>query len=205
MLSLVATPIGNLADITYRAVDVLKKADVIVCEDTREVIKILRKYQIPAKKLISFYEEVEANKQEEILKLCTDNNVALVSDSGTPLISDPGYKLIRDAIARNIPVETLPGPCAAITALVASGLPPDKFTFWGFPKKNKATSAEGTNIYFVSPHKLVKFLQNLDSNQQIVICRELTKIYEEVWQGTVADAIVKFAKPKGEFVVLWHI
>ena len=140
-----------------------------------------------------------------VLGLLEQNkNVALVSDAGTPLISDTGYKLVREAIKNGVKVEVIPGPSAVICALVLSGLPPDKFTFWGFPLKNKIREAEGTNIYFVSPHKLLKFLKVLKEDKEIVICREMTKIYEERWQGKVCEALVKFKKPRGEFVLLWH-
>jgi 16S rRNA (cytidine1402-2'-O)-methyltransferase len=206
MLKLVSTPIGNLKDITLRAIEALKEADVIICEDTRETIKLLKHLDILPKQLLSFYEEVEAQKQDEILKLIQDDNfrAVLVSDAGTPLISDPGYKLVREAMRRDIKVDAIPGPCAAIDALVLSGLPPDKFSYWGFFNK-KIQSHEGTNIYYVSPHRLQKFLAKLDRKLEIVVARELTKMYQEVWHGTVSDAILKFVKPRGEFVVLWHI
>lgn len=205
MLSIVATPIGNLEDISLRALRILKEADVILAEDTRHTGLLLKHFGIPHKPLISFYDEVELQKIPEILKLVqNDTKAVLVSDAGTPLISDPGYKLIREAIKLRVKVEVIPGPSAVLTALVASGLPPDKFTFWGFPTKNKINEAEGTNIYFVSPHKLLRFLKLLKQDQEIVICRELTKIYEEIWQGTVTQALVKFKEPRGEFVILWH-
>lgn len=213
MLYLVSTPIGNLEDITLRALRVLKEADVIIAEDTRHTGLLLKHFEIPHKPMISLYDDVEAQKLDEILKLVQDDTrVALVSDAGTPLISDPGYKLVREVIKMGIKVVSVPGPCAAITALTVSGLPPDKFTFWGFPKKNKQSfstnkisEAEGTNIYYVSPHKLLKFLRLLKQDQEIVICRELTKVFEEVWKGTVFQAQTKFAKVKGELVILWHI
>ncbi len=152
--------------------------------------------------MVSFYDEVETVKTQNILESAKHLNIVLVSDAGTPLISDPGYKLVREAIKQGIPVDSIPGPCAAINALILSGLPPDKFTFWGFYYK-KINSAEGTNIYYVSPHRLIKFLQNL--NRDIVICREMTKTFQEIWCGNSNDAMIKFAKPKGEFVILWHI
>lgn len=205
MLSLVSTPIGNLEDITLRALKTLREADVILAEDTRHTGLLLKHFEIPHKPMISLYDEVEEQKINDILDSAKVYNVALVSDAGTPLISDPGYKLVRAAVKQGIKVDALPGPCAAITALILSGLPPDKFTFWGFPVKNKVRESEGTNIYYVSPHKLLKFLKLLKEDQEIVVARELTKIYQEVWQGSVADAMIKFAKPKGEIVVLWHI
>ncbi|MDO8515050.1 MAG: 16S rRNA (cytidine(1402)-2'-O)-methyltransferase, partial [bacterium] len=187
MLKIVSTPIGNLKDITLRAIEALREADAIVAEDTREVIKLLRHFEIPQKPLISFYEEVEVSKINDVLALAREQNVVLVSDAGTPLISDPGYKLVREAIKQGVQVDAVPGPCAAIDALVLSGLPPDKFTYWGFFNK-KINSNEGTNIYYVSPHRLLKFLVKLDQNLEIVIARELTKLYQEVWHGKVSDA-----------------
>lgn len=203
MLYIVATPIGNLEDISLRALKILKEADIILAEDTRHTGILLKHFEIPHKPMISFYDEVENEKMGEILKLVQDDTkVVLVSDAGTPLISDPGYKLVREAIKQGVKVEAVPGPCAVINALVLSGLPPDKFTYWGFYNK-KIQENEGTNIYYVSPHRLHKFLQNL--NRDIVICREMTKTFQEVWSGNSNDAMIKFNKPKGEIVVLWHI
>lgn len=203
MLTIVATPIGNLEDISLRALRVLKEADVIIAEDTRHTGLLLKHFAIPHKPMISLYDEVEGEKIQEILKQVQDDTRGvLVSDSGTPLVSDPGYKLVREALARKIEVDFVPGPTAVVAALVLSGLPPDKFTFFGF--RDPQPFAPGTNIYFVSPYKLKKFLRKLDQNLEIVVARELTKIHQEIWRGKVADAIVKFDKPKGEFVVLWH-
>jgi 16S rRNA (cytidine1402-2'-O)-methyltransferase len=205
MLSIVSTPIGNLDDISLRAIKTLKEADVILAEDTRHTGLLLRHFEIPHKPLVSLYDEVEGEKLTDLLALvASDQKIALVSDAGTPLISDPGYKLVREALRAGVKVESVPGPCAAIAALTVSGLPPDKFTFWGFPKKNKIAENEGTNIYYVSPHKLLKFLKLLKPEQEIVICRELTKIFEETWFGKTSEAMIKFSNPKGEFVVLWH-
>ena len=202
MLFLVSTPIGNLEDITLRALRILKEAVVILAEDTRHTGLLLKHYEIPHKPMVSLYDEVESAKIQDILDSAKHLKVALVSDAGTPLISDPGYKLVREAIRQGIQLDAVPGPCAAINALVLSGLPPDKFTFWGFFNK-KINENEGTNIYYVSPHRLRKFLEIV--NHDLVVCREMTKIYQEIWQGTAADAIIKFSNPKGEFVVLWHI
>ena len=204
MLSIISTPIGNLNDISLRAITALKDADVILSEDTRHTGLLLKHFEIPHKPLVSFYDEVEQQKMADILESAKTLKVALVSDSGTPLISDPGYKLVREAIKLGIKVESIPGPCAAIVALTVSGLPPDKFTFWGFPKKNKVEEAVGTNIYYVSPHKLLKFLKLLKT-PSIVVCRELTKVFEEVWTGSPTEAMIKFVNPRGEFVVLWHV
>ncbi len=202
MLYIVSTPIGNLEDISLRALKVLREADVILAEDTRHTGLLLKHFAIPHKTMVSFYDEVETVKTQDILESAKHINVVLVSNAGTPLISDPGYKLVREAIKSGVKVTAVPGPCAAITALTISGLPPDKFTFWGFFNK-KINEAEGTNIYYVSPHRLLRFLENL--NREIIICREMTKIFEEVWMGTSQDAMIRFAHPKGEIVVLWHI
>lgn len=204
MLYLVSTPIGNLEDISLRALRVLKEADIIMAEDTRRTGILLKHFEIPHKPMISLYDEVELAKLNDLLALvASDQKVVLVSDAGTPLISDPGYKLVREAIKNGVKMEVIPGASAVLTALVASGLPPDKFTFWSF--REPQPDFPGTHIYFVSPHKLLKFLKGLKPELEIVICRELTKIYEEVWRGTVEQALVKFSKIKGEMVVLWHI
>ena len=222
MLYLVSTPIGNLEDITLRAINTLKQADVIICEDTRQIVKLLKHFSIPPKPLISFYEENENEKIADILALLSgDQNVALVSDSGTPLVSDPGYKLVRQAIASNIKVTAIPGPNAAIMALTISGLPPDKFLFLGFlPEKeghrlailkNVQTallSIDATVIVYVSPHKLerqLKGVQEVFGDLQIVLARELTKIYEENWRGTISQALEHFKQPRGEFVLLFSL
>lgn len=204
MLFLVSTPIGNLEDITLRALRILKEADVILAEDTRHTGLLLKHYEIPHKPMVSLYDEVESAKIQDILDSAKHLKVALVSDAGTPLISDPGYKLVREGIMQGIQVDAAPGPCAAINALVLSGLPPDKFTYWGFFNK-KISEAEGTNIYYVSPYKLHKMLKILKQDRVVVIARELTKVFQEIWHGTSADAMIKFANPKGEFVILWHI
>ena len=215
MLYLVSSPIGNMKDITLRAIEVLSKVEAIVCEDKREVVKLLREYKIPQKPLIPFYEEVENQKTEDVLALAQNFDVALISDAGTPLISDPGYKLVREAIRRGIKIESLPGPCAAVSALTLSGLPPDKFLFLGYPPEKqshaiklleslKSLTFNSTIIFYVSPHKLLKFLKLLNPDQQVVVCRELTKIYEEVWRGSSAEALNKFHDPKGEFVLLFN-
>lgn len=213
MLYIVATPIGNLEDITLRALRVLREADVIIAEDTRHTGLLLKHYGIPHKPMVSLYDEVESQKIGELVNLIAgEQKVALVSDAGTPLVSDPGYKLVREAIKNDIKVESNPGPSAAIAALTISGLPPDKFLFLGYPPEKESHQQKMlaqlpknlTVIFYVSPHKLLRFLKLLKSDQEIVVCRELTKVYEEVWRGKVADAMMKFSRPKGEFVILWH-
>lgn len=215
MLYLVSTPIGNLEDMTLRAIRVLKEADVIVCEDTRHTGLLLKHFEIPPKPLISFYDEVETQKIEDILALVDGGqNVALVSDAGTPLIADPGYKLVREALKRNLPVTSVPGPVAAVAGLTISGLPPDKFLFLGYPPEKESHQAQllsslaqmeklmkFTSIFLVSPHKTQRFFKLL-GERNIVIARELTKVHEEVWRGSATEALKRFANPKGELVLL---
>lgn len=213
MLYIVSTPIGNLEDISLRALRVLRDSDVIIAEDTRHTGLLLKHYDIPHKPMVSLYDEVESKKVGELISLvASEQKIVLVSDAGTPLVSDPGYKLIREAIKNGVRVEAIPGPTAAITALTVSGLPPDKFLFLGYPPEKESHQQKTlaqlpknlTVIFYVSPHKLLKFLKLLKSDQEIVICRELTKVHEEVWKGSASDAMMKFAKPQGEFVLLWH-
>lgn len=212
MLYLVSTPIGNLEDITLRALRILKEADVIIAEDTRHTGVLLKHFEIPHKPMISLYDQVEAQKMDEILRQAQDLKLALVSDAGTPLISDPGYKLVREAIKSGIKVESVPGPTAFVAALTISGLPPDKFTFYGYPPEKESHQkelfkklADSTSIFYVSPYKLHKNLKNLLEvlgDIDIVVARELTKIHEEVWHGKISEALVHFKEPRGEFVVL---
>lgn len=216
MLYLVSTPIGNLNDISLRALEILKSADIILTEDTRHTGLLLKHFEIPHKPFISLYDEVESEKINDILDSAKHLNVALVSDAGTPLISDPGYKLVREAIKNGIKVTSIPGATAAITALTLSGLPPDKFIFMGYPPEKeghqkdlfeKVLEYPYTVIFYVSPHKLLKslkLLKELKPDLVVTLARELTKIYEEVWTGNLDDAMLKFKDPKGEFVLLWH-
>ena len=215
-LSIVATPIGNLEDITLRALRILKEVDLIACEDTRRTLKLLNHFGIK-KRLISYFEHNELGRLPEILSLLkAGQNVALVSDAGTPTISDPGFPLVREAVACGIRVEPIPGPCAAITALATSGLPTDRFLFIGFlpQKRGKRRSLleslrdeEGTIILYESPHRILKALTDIASvlgNRPLVIVRELTKVHEEFVRGS-ADEIsrsLQGAEIKGEFVVL---
>lgn len=216
MLYIVSTPIGNLEDISLRALRILKEADVIIVEDTRHTGILLKHFEIPHKPLISLYDEVEEEKLDDLLAMvASDQKIALVSDAGTPLISDPGFKLVREAVARGIKVEAIPGPTALVTALTVSGLPPDKFMFWGYPPEKEAHQielfkklTETTHIFYVSPYKLHKNLKNLQSvlgDVDVVIARELTKIHEEVWRGKISEALIHFKEPRGEFVVLFHL
>ena len=214
-LYLVPTPLGNLADFTYRAVNVLGEVDLILAEDTRTSTKLLNHYNI-SRPLQSFHMHNEHKKLERIIsQLNYGRTIAMISDAGTPGISDPGFLLVREAIANNIEVICLPGPTALIPALVQSGFPTERFIFEGFlpPKKGRKTRLEQlsqdsrTIVFYESPHKLIKTLTQLityfQGERQVAISREMTKIYEETYRGTLEEAVVHFNKkvPKGEFVV----
>jgi len=225
-LYIVATPIGNLQDITLRAIEVLKTVDAIACEDTRKTGMLLsRILPIHTKKprLVSYYEQNEMQRIPEIINALKNGlNIAMVSDAGTPTISDPGFKLVRECIREGIRVESIPGPSSVISSLVSSGLPTDKFLFLGYPPKKpghrikffqKITSALSsvgvTAILFESPHRLLRTLGELKDifgDIDIVICRELTKIHEEIRREKVLSSIAHFQKttPKGEFVLLFN-
>jgi len=222
-LFLVATPIGNLKDITLRALETLKVADLILCEDTRRTRKLLAHYQIK-KPLLSYFEHNEERRIPEVIeKLKQGQKIALVSDAGTPTISDPGFKLVRECINQGIEVESIPGPSAILVALTSSGLPTDKFLFLGYlPRKPQARkkalesltmilhSIKVTVIFFESPHRLLSSLKDLKEvlgDVEIAVCRELTKVHEEIRREKVSTAIEHFekVKPKGEFVVLFRL
>jgi len=232
-LYLVPTPIGNLADITLRSLRTLFNVDIIACEDTRRTGLLLEKLLTEFSpnpedkikpKLLSYYDQVELQRIPEIITLLqAGKDIALVSDAGTPAVSDPGFKLVRECIKEGLKVESLPGASAVLTALTVSGLPTDKFLFVGYPPhkpghrldffKNIQTSLESVNstiIFFEAPHKLLTTLSDLQSvfgDIDIVITRELTKIYEEVRREKIPDALAHFKKipPKGEFVILFHL
>jgi 16S rRNA (cytidine1402-2'-O)-methyltransferase len=216
-LYLVATPIGNLEDITYRAVRVLREADVIACEDTRHTRKLLDHYGI-RKPVISYHEHNEAERSAELAtRLQQGGSVALVSDAGMPLISDPGYRLVRAAIEAGIPVEPVPGPSAALAALSASGLPTDQFHFAGFLPAKEGQRArllealrheDGTLIFYEAPHRILEALEAVEAvlgPRPVVVARELTKIHEEFLRGTPAEIRAQLqarASVKGEFTLL---
>ncbi|MAG59399.1 16S rRNA (cytidine(1402)-2'-O)-methyltransferase [Candidatus Woesebacteria bacterium] len=217
-LYIISTPIGNLEDITFRAIRTLGKADTILAEDTRSTQNLLKHYDIQNKKLISFFDGNEEKRIPEAIDLLkAGKDIVLVSESGTPLVSDPGYKLVRETIQSGIQVEAIPGPTAAIVALTVSGLPPDKFTFLGFlPKKEgkarktleELRPSQGTIILYESPYRVVKTLQLIKEvfgDIDIAAARELTKIHEEVRREKVSRSIDHFTKtkPKGEFVILF--
>lgn len=220
-LYIVSTPIGNLKDITLRAIDVLKSVDLIVCEDTRVTGQLLKHLDI-SKKMIAVNDFNEAQRVHEIiLNLKSGNDIALVSDAGTPLVSDPGYKIVRDAIIQKIRVESIPGVSATLAALAVSGMPSDKFMFVGYLSKKDGKRntqlnelkkvvdvVKTTFILYESPYRVVKTLNDIKSvfgNIDVVICRELTKVHEEIRREKVSESIEYFEKtnPKGEFVVLF--
>jgi len=215
-LYILATPIGNLEDMTFRAVRILGEVDLIAAEDTRHSLKLLNHFGI-SKPLTSYFDHNQQLKGERILQaLRRDKSVALISDAGTPCISDPGFNLVRAAVAEGIAVIPIPGPCAAVTALSASGLPSDTFTFAGFPPSrqgkrrtflNAMASMPGTLLFYEAPHRLEETLRDIREvmgERQVVVARELTKIYEEFIRGTVGDVLSTVAKGKvrGEVVIL---
>ena len=217
MLYLVATPIGNLEDITYRAVRVLGEADVIACEDTRTTRKLLDHYGIH-KPTISYHEHNEVERAGELAeRMRAGAAIALVSDAGMPLVSDPGYRLVRAAIENGIPVQPVPGASAALAALAASGLPADAFRFCGFlpPKpgqRSKTLEAlaeeHSTLIFYEAPHRILEALEAIENvlgPRPVVVARELTKIHEEFLRGTAAQIRAQLAERdavKGEMTVL---
>ena len=215
-LYIVATPIGNLEDMTYRAVRILGEVDLVAAEDTRHSLKLLTHFNI-SKPLTSYFDHNQQFKGERILdSLRRGKNVALISDAGTPCVSDPGFQLVRDAVAEKIRVIPVPGPCAAIASLSASGLPSDLFTFAGFPPSRQGkrrtfltglTGFPGTLVLYEAPHRLVATLRDMLAvmgERQIVVARELTKIYEELIRGTVSEvmAAVSQGKVRGEVVIV---
>lgn len=214
ILYIVATPIGNLDDITLRAINVLKEVDLIAAEDTRHTLKLLNHLNIK-KNLISYYKETEKIKAEILInKLMEGKNIALVSDAGTPAISDPGEEVVKEAIKNNIEIIPIPGACAFVNAIVASGLNTREFIFAGFlppnnkDKKNKLEELANENrtiILYEAPHKLkntLELIEKILGNRKIVIARELTKIHEEFIRGRVDEILQKMEIIKGEFVIL---
>ncbi len=215
-LFIVPTPIGNLGDITFRAIETLKSVNLILAEDTRTSLKLLKHYKINSK-IESYHMHNEHKKADSIInKISEGTTIALISDAGTPSISDPGFLLVRECIKNNIEVECLPGATALITALVISGLPSDKFLFEGFlPAKKGRTkrlkelsNEKKTIIFYESPHRILKTLKDFSDyfspEKQVSVSREITKIYEETFRGTIEESIEHFEKnkPKGEFVIV---
>ena len=215
-LYLVATPIGNLADITHRALQVLKDVDLIACEDTRHTHKLLHHYGITTK-TISYHDHNEQQRAAELLDLMKQgSDIAVVSDAGTPSISDPGFRLVRAAIESDVPVVPVPGPSALISALIAAGLPTDEFFFAGFlPSRSNARRARldelrsvpGTLIFYEAPHRLATTLKDAHEvlgEREAVVARELTKLHEEIRRGRLSELAKHYAEenPRGEIVVL---
>lgn len=218
-LVLVPTPIGNLGDITLRALEVLKSADVLLAEDTRESYKLLKHFEID-KKLMAYHAHNEHQKTDYYISLIEQNNlVALLSDAGTPAISDPGFMLVRACIENNISVECLPGATAFVPALVVSGFPLHRFSFFGFPPHKKGRqkffaellSENKTVAFYESPHRLVKSLETLhellNESQEICVVKEISKLFETAYRGTACELleVFKTEKIRGEFVVVVNL
>ena len=216
-LYLVATPIGNLEDITFRAINVLKEADIIAAEDTRHTLKLLNHYEI-SKPLISYHRHNEDVKKEVLInKLLEGQNIALVTDAGTPGISDPGEEIVREAIENNIEIIPIPGASALINALIPSGLNTKEFAFYGFLPLNKNNrksvlerikKEDKTVILYEAPHKLIKTLEDIQTSLgdiDCVLARELTKIHEEFIRGSINSILEKMKEKeaiKGDYIVL---
>lgn len=215
-LYIVPTPIGNLEDITLRALRILKEVDIILAEDTRTSGNLLKHFEID-NKLMSYHQHNEHGVLPKMISLLQEGkNLALVTDAGTPGISDPGYLLIRECVRHNLPIEPLPGATAFVPALLKSGFPCDEFVYIGFlpQKKGRQTAVqklaedERTTVMYESPHRLIKLLEQLlefcDAERKISVSRELTKKFEETINGTVTELLQHFLQhePRGEFVVV---
>lgn len=216
-LYICGTPIGNLEDVSIRLLKTLRKVDFIVCEDTRRTIKLLNHYKIK-KPLISYHEHSKKEKEDYILGLLMEGNeIALVSDAGMPGISDPGENLVKRAIDAEIPVEVIPGPTAAVSALAVSGIDASSFVFVGFlPNKKgkrreeilKLKEEKRTMVFYESPHRLIETLKDMQEiwgeDRRIAVARELTKVYEEVIRASLKEAVSYFElnPPKGEFTLV---
>lgn len=209
-----ATPIGNLEDITLRAIRILKEVDLIAAEDTRHTLKLLNHLEI-TKPLISYYKQNEKVKSNILIeKVLKGENIAIVSDAGTPGISDPGEEVVKEAIKNEIEIIPVPGACAAINALISSGLDTKQFAFIGFLSVNKKEKQEKleevkklkqTLIFYEAPHKLINTLEAMKEilgNRKIVLAREITKIHEEYIRGNISEILEKIENPKGEFVII---
>jgi 16S rRNA (cytidine1402-2'-O)-methyltransferase len=212
-LYVVATPIGNLEDITLRAIRTLKEVKLIAAEDTRKTRRLLSAYNIKTP-TTSYHEHNKLTKLDYILGRLQSEDVALVSDAGMPGISDPGYELVSAVIRCNVPIIPIPGPSVLVTALVLSGLPTFSFNFLGFlphktgeRRKMLTTASKGpqTLIMFESPHRIIESLKDIRDilgDRNIAVCRELTKIHEEIFRGTVNEALEHFTSPRGEFTLV---
>lgn len=210
-LFVVPTPIGNLEDITLRALRVLRESDLVACEDTRRTGRLLSHYEIK-KDLVSYHEHNEERLTSELAGRARTESVALVTDAGTPSVSDPGYRLVQECIESGVGVEVLPGPSALTTALVASGLPTDTVVFAGFPpRKGSSRTAllerieleTSTFVLFESPHRAYRTLSELPAETPVAVCRELTKLHEEIFRGSAGEAAERFSGgAKGEVVLV---
>ncbi|MEW5957490.1 MAG: 16S rRNA (cytidine(1402)-2'-O)-methyltransferase [Chloroflexota bacterium] len=215
-LYLVATPLGNLEDITLRALRILRQVSLIATEDTRTTGRLLKHFEISCP-MLSYYEHNKLARLDRVLAALEAGDVALVSEAGTPLLSDPGYELVRQAIERGFEVVSIPGPSALTTALPASGLPTDRFLFLGFlPRKAgerrrllvELQPQPVTLVFFEAPHRLLASLIDmadiLGDTRTLAVCRELTKLYEEIWRGTLAGAVEEWRRrePRGEFTLI---
>jgi len=215
-LYLVATPIGNLADITYRALVVLGKVALIACEDTRHTRKLLQHYGI-ATKTVSYHEHNEQQRAQELIEILKrGDDVAVVSDAGTPAISDPGFRLVRAAIENDVTIVPVPGPSAVISALAAAGLPTDEFFFGGFlparanarrTRLSELRAVPGTLVFYEAPHRLAETLKDAHEmlgEREAVVARELTKLHEEIKRGRLSELAQHYAneEPRGEIVLL---
>jgi 16S rRNA (cytidine1402-2'-O)-methyltransferase len=216
VLYLVATPIGNLQDITLRALDSLRTVDLIACEDTRRTRKLLSHFAI-SKPLLAFHEHNERHAGERVMQMLKDGrDVALVTDAGTPGVSDPGYSLVRRAIDGQLPVTMVPGPAAFVMAVVLSGLATHSFTFRGFPPRKRGPrqrfiacdrESPHTLVYYESPHRLIPFLTDAHEvlgNRRAAVANDLTKKFEQIQRGTLADLLAQLATSplKGEYCVV---
>ena len=214
---LIATPIGNLEDITYRAVKILNEVDIIAAEDTRHSLKLLNHLKI-SKPMISYHRHNEDTKTEVLLNLLKEGkNIGLITDAGTPGISDPGEEIVKEAIKNNIEVIPIPGACALINALITSGLNTKEFSFYGFLPLDKKLRKEKmddikkqnkTIIFYEAPHSLEKTLKELKEifgNINIVVAKELTKIHETFYRGTIEEVLEKMGEIKGEFIVMFEV
>jgi 16S rRNA (cytidine1402-2'-O)-methyltransferase len=216
MLYLVATPIGNLSDITLRALETLRQVDVVACEDTRKTGRLLKHFDIDKPK-IAFHEHNERQATARVMSMITQGqSVALVTNAGTPGISDPGFTLVRQAIEEDVPVVMIPGPSALVMAVVLSGLPSHSFTFRGFPPRKPGprrrflevdAGSPHTLVFYESPYRLKAFLQDATEvfgDRQAALANELTKMYEEVQRGTLSELLNLFEneEPRGEYTIV---
>jgi len=217
ILYIVSTPIGNLKDITIRAQEILTGVDQVLAEDTRQTMKLLSHLQIRTR-ITSFHEHSSPRKREKIIsELEQGKSFALVSDGGTPLLSDPGFRLVRESVSRQIQVVPIPGPSALLAALVASGAPMDSFVFEGFlppkgssrkKKLERIAQEERTQVLYEAPYRLLKLLNDLNHylspGRNLILAREITKIYEEFMSKSIQDLIAYFetTNPRGEFVII---